>query len=212
MFFLTKKLPKIVIKYARFLDPVFIAYVKSHKKWENIEIPNEEVVLERIKNYRKAWRPKERIILNGLTEASGLSFKRNTLDVYIVSLNPRQFSSPIVIKSGFESEDFVDVLTHELIHALLTDNIYLVDDRPYWIKKFPEETQTTYNHILLSAIQTYIYLDVLKDQERLQRNIKRDEQHSNNDYLKAWEIVDKMGGYKEVLKIFQQIKKEGCLS
>jgi len=52
-----------------------------------------------------------------MQDIMGLEFK-NDVDVHIVSVNPRSFATPVVIKSGFTPEEFINVLTHELIHIL----------------------------------------------------------------------------------------------
>lgn len=118
----TKKIPKIIIEYNRFLDPVFINYVQSNPEWKNYPIPEKKNVLERVENYKKEWEKYEQEILQGLYDITNLEFNRDAIDVYIVSVNPRQFSNPIIIKSGFSPDEFVDTLTHELIHRLLVLN------------------------------------------------------------------------------------------
>ncbi len=61
---------------------------------------------------------------------------------------------------------------------------------------FPAEEQVAQNHIIVDAILQYIYLDVLKDEERLKRNIDRAECTRILGYLHAWKIVEKLG-YKK---------------
>ena len=43
--------------------------------------------------------------------------------------------------------------------------------------------------MLVHAILKYIYLDVLKDKDRLEKNIQTSEKHSTDDYIRAWKIV-----------------------
>lgn len=200
------KIPKFIIKYNRFLDPIFISYIQSDPKWKNWIVPSREIVLKRAQNYKKEWAKYEEKIIRNLCSITGLKFNRNVIDVYIVSGNPRQFSNPIIIKSGFPPDEFVDVLTHELIHKLFQDNI---DIFPVKIltEMFPKESQTTKNHIFTHAILKYIYLDVLKDKKRLEKNIIKSKNHGTNDYMRAWKIVERTGYKKLIKELKDKIKK-----
>ncbi|MBU4224021.1 hypothetical protein KJ934_02270 [Patescibacteria group bacterium] len=194
------KIPKIIIEYNRFLDPIFINYVKSNPEWENYPIPEKENVLERVENYKKEWTKYEQRILLGLCDITGLEFNRDVIDVYIVSVNPRQFSNPIIIKSGFSPDEFVDTLTHELIHRLLVLNKIkkeIIVDNKYFT-----ESEIIKNHIIVHALLKYIYLDILKDNSRLEKNILRSKNHGTNEYTRAWEIVEQEG-YKNLIKGFK---------
>ncbi|MBU6431035.1 MAG: hypothetical protein KGJ58_00090 [Patescibacteria group bacterium] len=195
-------LPKIRIKYNRFLDPIFTFYCKNNPElkkqgWNDWIPPEKEKVLERVKNYNEEWIKYENKILSKICEILGLNFERNIIDVHIVSGNPRQFSNPIIIKSGFSPDEFVDVLTHELLHVLFQDNI---DIFPIKIlnEMFQDESKTTKNHIITHAVLKFLYLDILKDRERLERNILNSKKHNSSDYTRAWEIVEEKG-YREVI-------------
>ncbi len=199
--------PKVNIKYNRFLDPIFIFYCQNspetkNRGWHEWSPPSKEVLEKRIENYRSEWQKNETKILNAMCKSLGLNFKRNIIDVHIVSGNQRQFSHPLVIKSGFSPSDFVDVLTHELIHILLTDN---TDNIPTLKNLFPTyfaESYLTLNHILVQAVLKYIYLDILNEPKKLKANIASSKKHSTPDYSRAWEIVEKEG----YLNIIHQFK------
>jgi hypothetical protein len=194
------KIPKIIIEYNRFLDPIFIHYVQSNPEWKDCIIPEKEDVLERVENYKNEWIKYEQEILYGLSNITGLKFNRDVIDIYIVSVNPRQFSNPIIIKSGFSPDEFVDTLTHELIHRLLVLNKIkkdiIIDD------KYFTESEIVKNHIIVHALLKYIYLDILKDDSRLKKNILRSKNHGTNEYTHAWEIVEQEG-YKNLIEEFK---------
>lgn len=203
---MNKNIPKIIIKYNRFLDPIFIAYVKSIPKWKDWTPPEKEVVLKRIKNYREEWKKYEKEILDGMSDVLKMDFKRNIIDVHIVSGNPRQFSRPIIIKSGLSLDEFVDTLTHELIHVLFQDNN---DIFPVKIlsNMFPDESELARNHIITHSVLKHIYINILKDETRLEKNITRSKDHGTNDYSRAWEIVEERG-YRELIEgLIYRIKK-----
>jgi len=176
--------PKIIIKHAKFIDP-FFRYYYEHE-FENHTSPNSDDIKTQILKYKKEWKKNEKRILKYLPKKSGLSFQRNIIDVYIVGSNKRQFSDPIVIKSAFSPKEFVDVLTHELIHKLYADNSQVgKEDLKYWKEKYPKESWRTINHIQVHALLTGIYLDVLQDPTRLELNKKRSQNHSTKAYIRG---------------------------
>lgn len=196
------ELPKIRIKYNRFLDPIFIFYCKNNQElkdsgWNDWLLPEKEKVLERVKRYKEEWTKYEKKILEGICGLLDLNFERNIIDVHIVSGNPRQFSNPIIIKSGFNPDEFVDILTHELIHVLFQDNINIFPTK-ILDEMFLDESATSKNHILTHSVLKFIYLEILKDKSRLERNILNSKKHSSYDYTRAWEIVEEKG-YRELI-------------
>ena len=210
--FFEKQLPKIIIKYGKLLDPIFIFYCQNNpdlkaRGWNDWMPPTQEEVFKRIENYKKEWSKHEKKILEGICAVLGLKFKRDAIDVYIVSGNPRQLSAPIIIKSGFSPDEFVDSLTHELIHTLFEDNGRIIPIS-IWDEMFPGETSAVKSHVVVHSVLKYIYLDVLKDGKMLERNIESSRKHNTNDYLRAWEIVEKEG-YIEIIKKFKsKIRRE----
>ena len=195
------KIPKIIIEYNRFLDPIFINYVQSSPRWKNWPIPSKETVLKKIRDYKKEWIKYEKKILYSLYSITGLNFNRDTIEVYIVSVNPRQFSNPIIIKSGFSPDEFVDVLTHELIHRLLVIN--KIKKKTIIDNKYSNEPEIVKSHTIVHALLKYIYLDILKDKKRLEKNILRSKNHVTNEYMRAWEIVKK----ENYIKLIKKFKK-----
>ena len=210
--FLGRKLPRIIIKYGKVLDPIFIFYCQNNpdlktRGWNDWVLPTQEEMFKRVANYRKEWSKYETKILKGIYAVLNLKFKRNIIDVYIVSGNPRQLSAPIVIKSGFSPDEFIDSLTHELIHALFQDNGKKIP-MSIFDEMFPEETESTKSHVVVHSILKYIYIDILKDEKMLERNIENSKKHSTNDYLRAWEIVEEEG-YIEIIRKFKNKIKKG---
>lgn len=197
-----KKYPKLNIKYSKALDLIVLDYVKNIPKYKDWVPPTKEEVLEKVKEFNEVWNKNSNKILKAICKSLNLYFPQNIIDVYIVSGIPRCFSDPIVIKSRFTPEEFIDTLCHELIHKLLGQNKKNVKKKI--VQGFaPEESETTKNHVLIYAVLKHIYLDILKEPSRLDGNIKTSSEHFNDDYTKAWKIVDETG-YNKILSEFRK--------
>lgn len=195
-------IPKIIIRYNRFLDPIFIEWVKGQEKLKNTTIPSQGDVFRRIKNYCKLWDKQGSLILRGITKVTGLTFKRNQIDIHVVSVNPRSFSSPIIIKSRYNDIDFINTITHELIHCLFSDNSSKVNKHISWDKTITGKDICN-DHVILHAILKYIYLDVLKSPKNLKENILLSRFPGNEGYAAAWKIVEKIS-YEEIIREFKR--------
>lgn len=118
----------------------------------------------------------EDLILPAITDCAGLDFKVNLLKVYIVSGNPRSLSDPIIIKSGYKPEEFVENLTHELIHQIFDLNQTTMEI--YEEEYTKDEPMGVKQHVIVHAILKYIYLDILNEKHRLERDIENSKKKS----------------------------------
>lgn len=161
----------------------------------------DDYYIEKVKDYQKAWRPYEHKILTGMTDIMTLSFRQNVIDVYVAPWF-YAFSEPMVIGVIFTPDEFVDALTHELIHRLLTDNTALPNELiliPPWEKLFGKQhSRKTLVHIPVHAVHKAIYLDVLNEPKRLERDIEKDRKSGNKAYIASWDYVSEQG-YKEII-------------
>ena len=185
--------PLINIRHGKLLGPFFAEYIKQ--KYPDFIFPTEEQVFGKIKIFREYCEKYNEIIIEALYEITSLQFKRNIIDVFVISATNRDMSAPIIIRSRYEPDEFLDVLIHELLHVFLGDNKI----KQYEIEG---ESERTKNHITLFAIHKYIYLDLLKEPYRLERNIKKSNEGDNKDYARAWEIVNNL----DYLQIIKNIK------
>lgn len=181
------------------------------KLWNDTDKPleSEETCEEWVQNYREEWAKYNDTILDALQEVTGLSFYKPVIDVACAPWL-RASSDPVTM--GFKNypDQFVDVLAHELSHVLLTDNtVYsiqssekevLLTDR--WQKLFGKHDFNALVHIPVHALSKYLYLDILKDPSRLERDI--DDVKGFKPYATAWEYVNSHD-YKEIIA---QIKED----
>jgi hypothetical protein len=186
-----------------------------HELWGKDKVlADDEWMEKRVKEYQDAWKPLEQKILTAMTDILGLSFRQNIIDVNIAPWFGA-FSDPMVIGVMREPDVFVDTLTHELLHRLLTDNTsvsYETMLRDEWQKLFGKNhTFGTVVHIPVHAVHKAIYLDVLKDPKRLERDVAENNKYNAADYVNAWEYVN-THGYKEIIKklrkSYEQLAKD----
>jgi len=68
---------------------------------------------------------------------------------------------------------------------------------------FPDEKMLIQNHILLHAIHKSIYLDILKDKSRLEREKQILKEIKATDYVRSWEIVEERG-HENIINEFKE--------
>ena len=170
-------LPKIIIRYGFLLDPFLREYFILKNEDKTKTLIEYDVLIKNIELYKSEWEKIGDKILKAILELLPLNFIHNVIDVYIVSYYPwyRGISEPVVIRGNLEPNDFVDTLTHEMIHFLSSNKI---QSNIYTIKileeMFPEEKDLkARNHSIINAIQKYILVDVLKDNKRYLGNVEK---------------------------------------
>lgn len=143
-----------------------------------------------------------------MCELLGLEFRQNIIDVNIAPWF-EAFSDPMVIGVAYKPDRFVEVLTHELLHRLLTDNIqsdYGTDYLKRWEKLFgSNHNMNVLLHIPVHAVYQALFDDVLKMPEYTENDRKAMNEYE--DYRKAWEYVDKVG-YRKIVEMLKQDYKE----
>lgn len=172
------------------------------------EIPSYKQCEEWTENYRAAWQAYEPKILPALKIILGVSFRQSIIDVHTAP-GIRDMSDPLIMNFTTDADEFIDRLTHELIHKLLTDNTaYSLNDtnKPTWLgdewqKLFGEHDFDTLVHIPVHAMHKHIYLDVLKEPERLARDLASTA--DSKPYAEAWKYVKD----HDYMKIIADLKK-----
>jgi hypothetical protein len=205
-----KELPEVRIKYAWLLREA--ASIPLNELWgDGRPIRSDEEYQKITEEYDNAWQPYKQKILSAMTDKLELAFYQKVIDVYIAPWFAA-FSDPMVIGVTYSPDRFVDVLTHEILHRLLTDNTSLPLDTEYlaiWQKLFGKShTCNSLVHIPVHAMHKYIYLEVLKDRNRLARDVENNKRFGTKDYLEAWDYVDKQGYNKIIEKLKQSYKND----
>lgn len=148
------------------------------------------------------WKEKEKVILKGLKQITGLDFARNIIDVFLINDGKGSISHPTIVTLKKDNQKNICVITHELIHSLLWDNKQGVN----WAKKiqelYPKENKKTAIHIAVHAILMVLYYEVLEDTASIKKDVEDCQKWE--DYKRAWEIVE-ADGYKEIIKKLQKV-------
>ena len=189
-------LPKITFKYSYVYDRNWQEWFRVYKKTPQKLTPRQ--VQSYIKKIEKIWSKERRAILQELARVSKLKWKKKEITCYVVS-DCRPFSDPLTLPAYNNKEYFVDVLTHELIHQLFTQEGNHKKAKKAWEyfhKKYKKESHITRIHIPLYAIHSHVYKKLFNE-ERMERDMYWIKFFP--DYKKAWEIVKK-DGYENILK------------
>jgi len=200
------KLPEVRIQYAWLL-----ANGPSKVLREKLAKPDEKEYTDDdydrwTTKYRKAWQEHERKILTGMCTVLDLEFYMPVIDAGVAPwFIPT--SDPLILNFRTEPDQFVDTLTHELFHILLTDNnILTIQNKPQGEIGLRERWQKMYGkgfsfktivHIPVHAGLKYVYLDVLDEPKRLERDLSDSAKWP--DYKAAWDYVE-AHDYKQILK------------
>jgi len=199
-------IPKIEFRHSRIYDEMIFwqnKEIKEFLKKQKKEYPSQREIHQYIDKIGRLWEKDGKKILRNIRSVTGLKWKEKKIIVYIVGYC-RPFSDPLTIKPYKDKNYFIDVLTHELIHQIQSQNN---KNWNRWFKhlseKYPEESRITRRHILLNSVH-WILITKMWNKSHLNKIIKK---HSKDkDYEKAWEIV-KMETPEKIINEFREITK-----
>jgi antirestriction protein ArdC len=130
-------------------------------------------------------------------------WKEYKIRCYVVGKG-RNFAFPLTITCWKKKTDFIDTLTHELIHNLERQNLgKLKPWRDYVQKNYGSEPKSTKSHLLVHTIHHEILLKFF-NKARLNHNIRKSD--NMPEYARSWEIVIEEGA-KNILKRFREVIK-----
>jgi hypothetical protein len=196
-------IPEVRIMYSEFLDTRIQQLFNGQQKAGLIPLekvyPAPELILEKAKAYQAAWEPRK-LVLAYTQEILSLHFYANVIDAYAVGFMKGPFSLPIVIDSNPPPDVYIDILTHEIVHRLISDNTQKVRGEKIARAMFPEETVMCAIHVVIHAMLKKVYVEFLGDSQRLAADKQRVKK--GPDYTRAWELVESLGENK----IIEQFK------
>lgn len=186
--------PKIRISYAWLLANA--ASGAMNEKWgDGSPLKSDEYYEQVAKKYEDWWRPHNDTILEGIQQITGLRFNQNIIDIHVAPWF-YAFSSPLVIGVIFKTEDdIIRVISHELIHRLLTDNTSHPDNFDYvsqWQDLFGNNhDHATLVHIPVHAVLSELFTNILKRPDLIDAD--KASVAKNKPYSDAWDYVEEAG-------------------
>jgi len=170
-------------------------WVSQYKKFfGDHPYPAPETLVVRAAEYGVEWRKYEKKIIAGLQQITGLSFAELSIPMYVVGFG-RAHSDPVVLPSNFKNDEIVNIIAHEFTHRLLSNNNEGFHEDDFSPKSFPHESPEVALHIFVHAVLWALYIDILKEPERL----VWDRDRSNGSYKQAWDFVE-TAGYQELIQ------------
>ncbi len=198
-------IPKIRFRYSSIYDSTYrnSKFIKKLLKERNESYPSQKKILKYISQIKPIWEKQEKKIFKELSKITGLKWKEKEIICYVIGFG-RGLSDPLTMKLYKNKNDFIDTLTHELIHQIQFQN---EKKWPKWrkhlSKKYKKESRSTKSHISVHAINKKIYLRLF-NKNRLKRDIKRCQKFL--DYKLAWEVVEEEG-HENIIKKFRELTK-----
>lgn len=182
----------INIKYGKLIDPFFKDSVLVN--YPDYTFPSTEEVLEKVQIFKAEWQKHEEPFMNFLLDKTGLSFKRNVIDCFIVSATPRDMSAPLIIRSRYTPTEFIGIFLHELLH------IFLADNKVKKQKGYEDESRTLINHLPVFALLEAYFTEIKQDKATITflKSLAGDNP-KNIEYKKAWKIVEEVG-YQKIIE------------
>ena len=189
-------IPNIEFRYSYVYDEVWSDIVKDKK------YPSSKKVLTCLKKGEKLWKREERRVLSELSKVTGLSWEAGSIPCYVVG-KCIPFSDPLTVPIFPQTDYFLDVLIHELIHQLFMQegNLERADKSwKYISKEDAHYSPNTRVHIMLHAVHSHIYLKFYS-----KKRLERDKRlvYKVSDYKIAWKIVEEKG-YEKILADFKK--------
>jgi len=198
-----QKLPEVRINYGFLLERIYKKLFEAGQKKEGENFPDKNEMFAKYGHFPGEWKKVEKVVLEAMGDVLELEFYQGVIDAHFV-YSSGSMSSPMII--GVRTADetrFIDLMTHELIHRLLSDNTKKVPVMKVWNEMFPETEMThlTRVHIVLHAVHEHIYREVLDAPERLAKDIAIAQKFP--DYAASWKVVQERG-YKNIIAEFKE--------
>lgn len=199
-------IPKIDFRYSRIYDsgyknsPHIIKILKKKRR----EYPSQEKIKTYISQIERLWEIKGDKILKEIQKITKLKWKERKIVCYVIGYG-LPISDPLTLRLEQNKNDFLDTLSHELIHQIQIQDKRVIK----WFKQMQKEYEggspLTKNHIFLHAVHWKI-LEKLFGKKRLNRNINK--HYKFQDYNQSWKIVEKEGADKIIKDFHKALRKK----
>lgn len=107
------------IVYNKLLDDIFLAHTRTYADYKDINLQSQKYLQNKLRDYSKWF--SESKIEKKIEKVTGYKFESN-IKIYMVAVAIRDVSEPIIIKSRYNKQDFLEAVCHELCHRILVDN------------------------------------------------------------------------------------------
>jgi len=184
-------LPKTQFHYS----PIYYEHLVLPK---NFVRPTDEFIFKNTRKLELKWRKIEKKILKELEFVTGLKWQESHIYIYTIS-GVGWFSAPLTMSITEDTDVILDMLIHELIHRILSENENWKIIKKRWFKltgEYKKENLNARIHVPIHAIHKHIFLKLF-NQKKLELEIKRVK--NDKDYARAWEIVQS-GDYKKIIQ------------
>jgi len=186
---------KLNFRYSRVYDKLLA---------KSTQLMSEQTIDGMLSAAEGSWSKDGAKIISELSDVAQLPWKEEIIQCYLVSDYKYAFSDPLTIPISKYSPDksgFVDIVSHELIHRLLSAN----EDQLGNVKRFMKETfpnikPNTEVHIILYGIQSQVWQNLLGAEQRKNLFLTVPDVES---YIDAWNIANNLG-YDRVVDEFRK--------
>ena len=156
-------------------------------------MPPDKTLDAHVRKLERAWAMHGKKILSEIAKVTKLNWHEKEIVVYMTA-GVIPYFDPLTLNLRSD----IDILTHELIHRILSEPENWRRIKGNWVKlmkKYKNEPQKTKTHIVVHAIHAVI-LKKLFGEERLKREKKavRDPK-----YIRSWKITD-ADGYENIIR------------
>jgi len=196
-------IPKIEFRYSDIYDRGYkeSKRIQSFLKEKGREYPSEQKIERYIKGIAPLWNKIGNKTLLELSKIAGLKWKEEKILCYVIG-HGKPFSDPLTVRLFDNKNDFLDVLTHELIHQLFSqENNPDISEKSwdYFFKKYKSESRRTVIHVPLHAVHSELITRFFP-----KANIeKRLQLPPNDEYKQSWKIVQEEG-HQNIINEFKK--------
>lgn len=187
-------LPRIEFRRSWIYDQMLIPLRRGKHKEQPVTHAQFNRQIKKLDAYWNSGEGKK--ILREMSQILKLPWREKTIVCY-VTWGVIPFSDPVTINYFKDFTTSIDVLTHELIHRLWSEEENWTLIEPAWKRLQKQQKNidnTTRSHFPLHAVHQHLLLKFFGE-----KRLNREKQAVQKPhYLKSWEIVGELG-YKNII-------------